>query len=168
MSLRYLLSGLTLSVVAVSLWGCAQETDGTTDEPAASATPSAETTESDPWAEHKHGLTFVHGYEQGIEQVKASGKPGMFFVTTTWCGPCKKLASENFTDRQVRELLDEFVLVIVDGDTDNAGLEAFETEGFPHIVFLSSDLEKVGEVLGYTPPAEFTPVVQQALQRSAG
>ena len=29
----------------------------------------------------------------------------MFFVTTTWCGWCKKLARENFRDPEVKKLL---------------------------------------------------------------
>ena len=44
----------------------------------------------------------------------------MMFITTTWCGWCKKLANESFNNPEIRDLLANFVCVIVDGDTSRS------------------------------------------------
>lgn len=36
------------------------------------------------WAEHTGKIEFVIGYEEGLEEAKASGKPMMVYITTTW------------------------------------------------------------------------------------
>ncbi|MBI4863315.1 MAG: thioredoxin family protein [Candidatus Riflebacteria bacterium] len=119
--------------------------------------------------DHTQGLPFVFGYDKGLEAAKAQGKPTMMFVTTTWCGWCKKLARENFTDPRIKGLLKNFVLVIVDGDKEKEGKARLKADqGYPHIVFLSRSGEKVAECVGYRPVDKFTPIVQEAVQRVGG
>ena len=36
------------------------------------------------WDEHTGNLPFVIGYEKGMTEVKLTGKPPMYFFTTTW------------------------------------------------------------------------------------
>ncbi|MGI8978396.1 MAG: thioredoxin family protein [Pirellulaceae bacterium] len=118
------------------------------------------------WDEHTQGLPFVVGYDKGMNAAAAENKPVMMFVTTTWCGWCKKLAEENFHDAEVKELLSNFVCVIVDGDVETAAAQKLGASGYPHIVFLSAKGEKLGENSGYAPVAEFKSVVQKALDKS--
>lgn len=66
------------------------------------------------WGEHTQGLRFVVGYSAGMAKARALRKPVLLFVTESQCGWSKRLASENFNDPLFREVLDEFVLVIVD------------------------------------------------------
>lgn len=39
---------------------------------------------ADKWADHKGNLPFVVGYAAGLEQVELTGRPPMYFFTTTW------------------------------------------------------------------------------------
>src|SRR5262245_5892139 len=118
------------------------------------------------WSEHTQGLPFVIGYDAGMKAAAEQKKPAMMFVTATWCGWCKKLAEENFNDPEERELLSKFVCVIVDGDSEPGAAQKLGADGYPHIVFLSSSGEKLGENSGYAPVAEFKPLVKQALEKS--
>lgn len=95
------------------------------------------------WADHTQGLPFVFGYEEGLKAAAEQKKPAMMFVTTTWCGWCKKLAEENFNDSEEKELLSNFVCVIVDGDEEKAAARKLGVGGYPHLVFLSSSGEKL-------------------------
>jgi len=116
------------------------------------------------WSDHTQGLPFVLSYEKGLEVAKSQDKPAMMFVTTTWCGWCKKLSEENFNDPDVAKLLESFVCVIVDGDTEkDAKTQLGATGGYPHLVFLSQDGNKIGECLGYLPVKDFKPIVEAAL-----
>lgn len=45
---------------------------------------SAEETGPDKWAGHKGDLPFIVGSEKGTAEAKFTGKPPMYFFTTTW------------------------------------------------------------------------------------
>ena len=121
---------------------------------------------SEGWGDHTQGLPFVMGYEAGLKEAAAKNKPAMMFVTTTWCGWCKKLAEDNFTDAEVKKLLDNFVLVIVDGDVEKSAASKLGAEGYPHIVFVTSKGDTLVESSGYVPVEAFKPIVEKALEKS--
>lgn len=115
------------------------------------------------WATHTAGLPFVIGYSEGLAEVRATGKPAMFFVTATWCGWCKKLARDTLSDSGVQTLLDRFVLVLVDGDTEAAAARSLGAQGYPHVVFQSASGETLEVVRGYVPAERFKRIAQRAL-----
>jgi len=136
---------------------------GPPDHGARKAEPVAEDLK---WAEHTQHLPFIIGYEQGLAEAKAKHKPLMFFVTTTWCGWCMKHAQENFCNETVKSLLDKFVLVIVDGDSEPEALAALDAKrGFPHPIFQSAVGERLAEQVGYAPVDVFTKVIEDALAK---
>jgi thioredoxin-related protein len=138
----------------------------TANGPSASATALA-SSHGGKWKEHTQGLPFVIGYQEGKNRSKATGKPRMFFVTATWCGWCKKLAKDNFTDSDIKTLLDNFVCVIVDGDgaaKERAAARHLGAQGFPHIVFESKEGKNLGVVRGYLPPEQFKARVEKVLK----
>jgi thioredoxin-related protein len=121
----------------------------------------------DKWAEHTQGLPFIVGYDEGRAAAAAQGKPAMMFITTTWCGWCKKLANESFNDPEIRNLLANFVCVIVDGDTESDAMRKLGAGGgFPQIVFVSPGGEILGGCLGYVPAEKFKSVTEEALRQS--
>jgi thiol:disulfide interchange protein len=145
-----------------------QDVDAGTPADETQAADETEPADADSkWADHTQKLPFIIGYEIGLAEAKAKDKPLMLFVTTTWCGWCKKHAEENFNDDSVKALLDKFVLVIVDGDTEPDALTKLgATEGFPHLIFQSTSGEKLGEQVGYSPVDEFKKVVEDALAKA--
>ena len=120
------------------------------------------------WNEHTQGLTFVVGYDAGMAKAKAEDKPARLFVTATWCGWCKKLANESFNDPEIRKLLDQFVLVIVDLDNEQKVAEELGVEGVPHVVFESPEGRKLAVNVGYVPAPEFKAAVEHALAQLQG
>ncbi len=51
------------------------------------------------------GINFEHEltFEQALEKAKTEGKIVFMDCYTTWCGPCKKLSAETFTNNEVGE-----------------------------------------------------------------
>jgi thiol:disulfide interchange protein len=157
----------TCGVLGICLAGCAESTGGLSGKADPKTTGKSQASdEASKWADHTLHLPFIIGYEEGLSEAKAQKKPMMLFVTTTWCGWCKKLAEENFNDPRVKELLSQFVLVIVDGDTEKEVTAKLGVDGYPHLVFQSSSGQKLGEQQGYAPVAEFTKVVEAALAKA--
>ncbi len=124
----------------------------------------APTASGDKWADHTQGLPFVIGYEAGMAKAQAEKKPVMLFFTTTWCPPCKQLASTDLADAENQKLLEPFVLVIVDGDQDRGALEKYGVNGFPHILFQNFDGTPLAELNGYH-PGQFREQLEQAVAR---
>lgn len=136
-----------------------------TGESAADAVGDQESSRE--WDSHTQGLPFVFGYEQGMAQARQTGKPAMLFVTTTWCGWCKKLAKESFRDGEIRSLLTKhFVCVIVDGDRETVAKRKYGVRGYPHVIFVTPDGNKLGECRGYVPADQFRRIVRGAINRA--
>ena len=87
---------------------------------------------------------------------KASDQMLMVFVDVyaTWCGPCKLMDKEVYTDPSVAEYMNaNFVSVRMDGETDYGRKYAAEQklEGYPSMFIFSDDGEPISKVVGFTP-----------------
>lgn len=87
---------------------------------------------------------------------KASDQQLMMFVDVyaTWCGPCKIMDSQVYTDPGVAEYMNaNFVSVRMDGETDYGRKYAAEQqlEGYPSMFIFSRDGEPVSKIVGFTP-----------------
>jgi thiol:disulfide interchange protein DsbD len=79
---------------------------------------------------------------------------------TDWCGYCKKLDREVFSDDKVKEILSRFILVHVDGDRQPKVRDQYEVDGYPNLLMLNSKgvvLERIG---GFLPKDQFLEVVE--------
>ena len=108
-------------------------------------------------------------YEEGLKAAEESGKHIVIDFSTAWCGYCKKMDRETFTNSKVIDLINnDFIPVRIDGDSRRKiNLEGFITternltkkeygvRGYPTFWFLESDGQKIGAQPGYQPPAQF-------------
>lgn len=108
-------------------------------------------------------------YEEGVKQAKDSNKQLLIDFSTAWCGYCKKMDRETFSDQRVIEYINEnFVAIKVDGDSKREfEIDGFKTSekritkelygvsGYPTFWFLESDGEKIGRQPGYQPAEQF-------------
>lgn len=97
--------------------------------------------------------------EMEAAQKKASDGQVMLFVDVyaTWCGPCKMMDREVYTDPAVAEYMNEnFVSVRMDGETDYGRIyaEAQELQGYPSMFIFSRNGEPVSRIVGFTPAEE--------------
>ena len=119
------------------------------------------------WSHHTGKVPFIVGYEKGLEKAKLLQKPRMLFFTTTWCGWCKKLAEESFTDEEAVRELDAFVPVLVDCDVEKDVAQRFGVHGFPTVRFVNAENEELAAMNGYAPAEHFLRVIAEA-KGSAG
>jgi thioredoxin-related protein len=100
-----------------------------------------------------------HDYDAGLETAKKDKKLVIVDMYTDWCGWCKKLDKDTYSDKDVEaKLTKDFVAIKVNPEKSerNAKLARdFGTTGFPHIVFVDANGKKVSEIDGYLPPAQF-------------
>ena len=82
-------------------------------------------------------------------------KPVLLYLNADWCGYCRKMEAETFSDPEVgKELGDAFIWVKLNGDKDPDGQrfkQKFNVRGYPAIYLLDSEENELDYVAGYLP-----------------
>lgn len=107
-------------------------------------------------------------WHKDLESAKAAAKERdtiiMVDVYTDWCGWCKKLDKEVYTQSDVVRFSDTLVNLKVNAE-DNAGGTALAREhgvsGYPTILFLTSDGEEIDRIGGYLEAPSFLAEMQR-------
>ena len=108
---------------------------------------AAQTTEAN------EGVAFVHDktFDQALQQAKNEDKMLFIDCYTSWCGPCKMLASKVFPQKKVGEYFNEvFVSMKVDMEKGE-GVELkkrFDVKAFPTLLFISNDGKEINRIVG--------------------
>jgi protein-disulfide reductase (glutathione) len=93
--------------------------------------------------------------DDALPEAKKERMPVMVVIHTAWCSKCKALKQSSFSDPQLRELSEEFVMVNVDQDVEpKAGDLAPDGMYIPRVVFLDPD-GKVDEDLKNPRPSRY-------------
>ena len=97
--------------------------------------------------------------EMKAAQKQASDQMLMMFVDVyaTWCGPCKMMDQQVYTDPAVAEFMNaRFVNVRLDGECDYGRQYVAEQrlEGYPTMYIFSDNGDRVSKVVGFTPAEE--------------
>ena len=80
----------------------------------------------------------------------------MVDVYTDWCGWCKTLDEETYTDARVVEFAaDDFISVKVNGDYDNNFAMKYGIRSYPTILFTDSMGNELHRVIGFRNADEF-------------
>lgn len=110
-------------------------------------------------------VDWKHNYEDALKQAKTEKKTVMVDVYTDWCGYCKKLDKEVYSNKDVQaKLAKEFISVKINPEKNasNAKLaKSLGVRGFPHIAFIDADGNKVSEIGGYVPADKFLKALEK-------
>ncbi|HNV69579.1 MAG TPA: protein disulfide isomerase family protein [Candidatus Ozemobacteraceae bacterium] len=112
---------------------------------------------------------WLKNIDDGLKQAKAENKIVMVDFTATWCGWCKKLQTDVFDREEFQKFAAEhLVLVSIDADANRDLVTKYGVEGFPTIVFLNANGDKIHTISGYLPLEGFLSELQEAQKKSNG
>lgn len=98
------------------------------------------------------GIAFFKGsWQQALEQAKQENKLIFMDCYTTWCGPCKILAKDVFTDPEVADFFNgKFVNIKVDMEKGEGRelKDQYEVKAYPTLNFINGKGELVHCVVG--------------------
>jgi thioredoxin-related protein len=95
--------------------------------------------------------------KSALQAAKKSDQIVMIDFYTDWCGWCKKLDEDTYSNRKVIEAAGKMISVKLDAENGEGKPAAakYKVRGFPTILFLDSSGGVVGKVGGYMPPEPF-------------
>lgn len=102
------------------------------------------------------GIAWRNSLAAAQAEAKQSHKLLMVDFYTSWCGYCKKLDAETYTDANVIKLSGQVVTVKVDAEKEGRQLaQKYGVSGFPTILFLNETGGVEGMIDGFVPAADF-------------
>jgi thioredoxin-related protein len=111
-------------------------------------------------------IAWAKSLQAARAQAKATHKLVMADFYADWCGWCKKLDQEVYTDPKVIPLLGQFVPVKINAEKEGvAAAKKYGVRGYPDLLFLEPSGEKADRIEGYMPPERFAERLAQIAER---
>jgi len=107
-------------------------------------------------------------WEEVKKEAKEKNKPIFIDVTATWCGPCKWMKKETYTDIVVGEYFNEnFINVSLDGELSiGAGImNKYNLNAFPSLLFIDSEGRVLQKKIGSMLPNQLLKTGKKAVKR---
>jgi len=100
-------------------------------------------------------FTTITSWNEALTMAKTTGKPIFLDAYTDWCGWCKVMDKETFSDPRVAEIMNaSFVCVKMEMETGE-GVDVamkYRISSYPTFMFFTSGGQPTYRVLGYEPP----------------
>ena len=111
-------------------------------------------------------------FDEGIATAKKSNKKVLIDVYTDWCGWCKKMDKDTYTEEKVSDYLSKnYVVIKLNAEsskklsfqeksyTEQELAGAFGVTGYPTTIFLSSSGGPITLVPGYSDAKRFSDII---------
>lgn len=113
------------------------------------------------------GIKFFDGsYEDALKLAKKENKAIFVDVYTSWCGPCKKMAKEVFTDKSVGDYFNRsFVCMKLDAEKqkESTFFKSYQAGSYPSYFWLNADGELLHTAGSYMLPEAFVRLAKEAM-----
>jgi thioredoxin-related protein len=100
-------------------------------------------------------------YDEGMSLSKKQGKKVFLYFWADWCGYCKKMEKETFSEKEVTAILNKkYISIKINSDAEQRLATQYFVRGLPTIWFLSEKGEKISNLPGYVAPDFFVPILR--------
>ena len=115
------------------------------------------------------GIEFFHGtWDEALSKSKAEGKLIFVDAFAKWCGPCKMMAANTFTDPAVGEFFNaNFIPMKIDME-EEMGLkfrDKYPVSAFPTLFFIDEDGNIAKQTVGAKSPPDIITLAQSVLDK---
>lgn len=111
------------------------------------------------------GIQFHKGtWEEALTQAKEENKLIFLDIYASWCGPCKQLKKNTFSNSEVGEYYNNnFVSVAFDGEKGEGAVLAqkYRISAYPSLLFIDGNGNIIGKAVGYHNPDEIIELGQK-------
>jgi len=99
-------------------------------------------------------------YQEGMATAQREGKRTLVDFMADWCGYCRKMDADTFSNASVIALSSRYVFARVNVDQQGDLARQFRVSGLPTLVVLDPGGREITRFAGYLPPQEFLRQVQ--------
>lgn len=92
---------------------------------------------------------WITSFEDGKKMALASNKFMIVDFSATWCGPCKKMDSESWSDTEVNQVLENYIQVKIDIDQERDLAEKYGIQGVPNMSIMDGNGKVLYSFSGY-------------------
>jgi thiol:disulfide interchange protein len=104
------------------------------------------------------GIQFVEpNLAKALQEAKKQKKLIFVDAYTTWCGPCRMLKQNTFTDKAVGEFFNKnFINIALDMERGDglAFAAKYQIAAYPTLLIINADQTSTSVTEGYMPPAQ--------------
>jgi thiol-disulfide isomerase/thioredoxin len=93
--------------------------------------------------------TWITSFEEGQKLAVATNKFMVVDFWATWCGPCKKMDMDSWSEQDVNFVLENYVPVKIDIDENKELATKYNVNGIPNIFIMDPNGKVVYSFLGY-------------------
>ena len=107
-------------------------------------------------------------YQELLQEAKRLKKPIILDFTASWCGPCKKMAKETYSDELVASIISLKYFAYKVDVQELEGLELadkYQAYQYPTTLFVDYNGKVLGRLKGFYPPEYFIKVLQMNQDR---
>ncbi|OWY24148.1 DUF255 domain-containing protein [Sphingobacteriales bacterium UPWRP_1] len=109
--------------------------------------------------QEQKGIQFFHGsWNEVKEEARKQNKPIFVDAFTTWCGPCKMMSANTFTDEKVGNFFNKFYVnykIDVEKGEGRDFARNYRVDRYPTFLFINANGDELYRSLGYQQPAPF-------------
>lgn len=107
-------------------------------------------------------------WNEALELAKQENKLIFLDIYATWCGPCKQLKKNTFSNAEVGTLYNQkFVNVAFDGEQGDGAMLAqkYRVTGYPSLLFIDGNGKVVEQTGGYHNPGELIELGKKIIEK---
>jgi thiol:disulfide interchange protein len=99
-------------------------------------------------------IRWTESIQTAMKQQKDTGRPLLIYVTADYCGYCRKMERETWSDPKVaRRIQDGFVALKVDAEKHEELVTRLEVKGLPATLLFDSEGQLIQTLSGYSRPS---------------